>query len=258
LNPHLRYLKTSHARSRVRQWFKSQDFAINAAAGRSILDRELHRLGISGLPAERLTSRFGYRQLDELLAAIGHGDVSTGQLANAINELIPQPETVETRRRRPGRRSQTKTPGGVKIQGVGNLLISLGRCCHPVPNDPIVGYITRGRGVTIHRRDCGNILQLHGEDIERLIEVEWGVSGEDAYLVDITLQAYDRPGLLRDITALLANEKINLNSLTTGTDAQDRVARMNLTLEVSNIEQLSRALTLIEQLPNVIAVQRRV
>lgn len=258
LNPHLGYLKTARARSRVRQWFKLQDFELNVTAGRAILDRELHRLGIARLPTDRLTERFGHKQADELLAAIGHGDISTGQLANAINELVPQTGVVESKRRRLDRKRQSKTPGGVSIRGVGNLLTTLARCCHPVPNDSIVGYITRGRGVTIHRRDCGNALRLQREDPDRLIEVEWGISGEDAYLADVIVQAYDRPGLLRDITALLANEKINLNGVHTSTNSQDGIAHMNLILEISDIGQLSRVLTRIEQLPNVVEARRRV
>jgi GTP pyrophosphokinase len=132
------------------------------------------------------------------------------------------------------------------------------RCCHPVPNDPIVGYITRGRGVTIHRRDCGNILRMEEEDRKRLIEVEWGVPSETGYTVELFVQAYDRSGLLRDITAVLANEKINLSGVNTLTDKRDGIARMNLTVEIANISQLSRVLTQIGQLPNVVEARRKV
>jgi GTP pyrophosphokinase len=137
-------------------------------------------------------------------------------------------------------------------------LTSTARCCSPVPNDPIVGYITRGRGVTIHRQDCGNVLRLRGDDRDRLIEVEWGVSGEAGYLVDIMVEAYDRSGLLRDITAVLANDKINLSGVNTATDERDGIARMNLTLEISDIGQLSRVLSQIGQLPNVVEARRKV
>ena len=128
----------------------------------------------------------------------------------------------------------------------------------PVPNDPIVGYITRGRGVTIHRQDCGNILRLQGDDRSRLIEVNWGTHAEHAYLVDIEVEAYDRSGLLRDITALLANEKLNVNSVNTTTDDRDGIARMQLTLEIADIRQLSRVLSRVGQLPNVILARRKV
>jgi GTP pyrophosphokinase len=132
----------------------------------------------------------------------------------------------------------------------------MARCCHPVPNDPIVGYITRGRGVTVHRQDCGNILRLRGEDRDRLIEVKWGASDEGGYPVDISVEAYDRPGLLRDITAVFANDRINLLGVNTATGIHDGIARMSLTVEINDIGQLSRVLTRIGQLPNVVEAKR--
>ncbi len=258
MNPHQGYLKTSRAKSRVRQWFKRQDVEHNISAGRGLLDRELHRLGITGLPVEKLAGWFRYKQVEDLLVALGRGDINTSQLANAINELVPRPEPVIVERPRVKSRKESATPEGFNILGVGNLLTSTARCCHPVPNDPIVGYITRGRGVTIHRRDCGNILRMEGEDLKRLIEVEWGVPSEAGYTVELFVQAYDRSGLLRDITAVLANEKINLTGVNTLTDKRDGIARMNLVMEIANITQLSRVLTQIGQLPNVVEARRKV
>jgi GTP pyrophosphokinase len=257
LNTHLGYLKTTRARSRVRSWFKHQDYEHNVTAGRSILDRELHRLGINDLPMEKLASRFRYRQVEEFLEAIGHGDVTAGHLANAINELVPRQSSLETPRPRLAKKEHSTTDGGFRILGVGNLLTTTARCCRPVPNDPIIGYITRGRGVTIHRQDCGNVLRLQGEDRDRLIEVEWGSVSDEGYLVDIAVEAYDRSGLLRDITVVLANEKINLNGVNTATDKRDGIARMSLTLEIADIAQLSRVLTKIGQLPNVVEARRK-
>ncbi|MEN8109146.1 MAG: GTP diphosphokinase [Pseudomonadota bacterium] len=258
LNTHLGYLKTSRARARVRQWFKRQDYEHNVSAGRGILEREMHRLGITGLAIEKLADHFKHKHVDDLLASLGRGDINTGQLAGAINELVPSAETIEVEPTRVPRKKRQKSPDGFKILGVGNLLTTTARCCHPVPNDPIVGYITRGRGVTIHRQDCGNILRLQGEDRDRLIEVEWGIPSEEGYLVDVFVEAYDRPGLLRDITALLANEKINLSGVNTGTDKQDGMARMNMTVEIRDIGQLSRVLSQIGQLPNVVEARRKV
>jgi GTP pyrophosphokinase len=258
MNPHQGYLKTSRARSRVRQWFKRQDVEHNISAGRSLLDRELHRLGITGLPVEKLAGWFKHKQVDDLLVALGRGDINTSQLANAVNELVPRPEPATAEKARVKTRKQPSVPEGFRILGVGNLLTSTARCCHPVPNDPIVGYITRGRGVTIHRRDCSNILRMEGEDLKRLIEVEWGVPSEAGYTVELFVQAYDRSGLLRDITAVLANEKINLTGVNTLTDKHDGIARMNLSMEIANISQLSRVLTQIGQLPNVVEARRKV
>ena len=257
MNAHLGYLKTSRARSRVRSWFKHQDYEHNVAAGRTILDRELHRLGINDLPIEKLAARFKQKQVDSFLEAVGHGDITAGHLANAANELVPRQSALDTQQQRQVKKQHSAADSGFRILGVGNLLTTTARCCSPVPNDPIVGYITRGRGVTIHRQDCGNVLRLQGEDRDRLIEVEWGnVSGED-YLVEVVVEAYERSGLLRDITAVLANEKINLNGVNTATDKQDGIARMSLTLEIADITQLSRVLTRIGQLPNVVEARRK-
>jgi GTP pyrophosphokinase len=258
INPHQGYLKTSRAKTRVRQWFKRQDIEHNIGAGRSLLERELHRLGISGLPVEKLAGWFRLRQIDDLLAALGRGDINTSQLASAINELVPRPEPVAAERTRIKPRKEATTPEGFSILGVGNLLTSIARCCHPVPNDPIVGYITRGRGVTIHRRDCGNVLRMEGEDLKRLIEVDWGAPTEAVYTVELYVEAYDRSGLLRDITSLLANEKINLTGVHTQTDQREGIAHMSLTMEIANIAQLSRVLTQIGQLPNVVEARRKV
>ena len=156
--------------------------------------------------------------------------LTAGHLANAINELVPRQSPLETPRPRLAKKEHSTTDGGFRILGVGNLLTTTARCCRPVPNDPIIGYITRGRGVTIHRQDCGNVLRLQGEDRDRLIEVEWGSVSDEGYLVDIAVEAYDRSGLLRDITVVLANEKINLNGVNTATDKRDGIARMSLTL----------------------------
>ena len=257
LNSHLGYLKTSKAKSRVRSWFKRQDYELNVSAGRGILDREFHRLGISDLSVDKLAARFKYKQVEELLAAIGRGEITPGHLANAASDLLPRQEAPEQPRPRLSRRKQAATAPGFRIRGVGNLLTSLARCCNPVPNDPIIGYITRGRGVTIHRQDCGNILRLQGEERARLIEVEWGVSANDNYPVDIVIEAYDRSGLLRDITTLLANEKINVTGVNTSTDPRDDIARMSLSLLITDISQLSRVLSQIGQLPNVIEARRK-
>jgi GTP pyrophosphokinase len=210
------------------------------------------------LPVDKLVTRYQQKNVDELMAAIGRGDISTGQLANAINELAPKQDSLLPERPVPRRRKRPTTVEGFSILGVGNLLTTTARCCRPVPNDPIIGYITRGRGVTIHRQDCGNILRLQGADRQRLIEVEWGMPAEEGYLVDISVEAYDRAGLLRDITTVLANEKINLTGVNTVTDARDCIARMSLTLEIRNIGQLSRVLTRIGQLPNVVEARRKV
>lgn len=146
----------------------------------------------------------------------------------------------------------------MRIEGVGNLLTHMAQCCHPVPNDPIVGYITRGRGVTVHRRDCANILRLQNDERERIIEVDWGGQDEATYPVDISILAYDRSGLLRDITSVLASEKINVIGVNTHTDKKDHAAHMLLTVEIEDLTELSRVLSRIGQLPNVIEARRKI
>ncbi len=256
LNPHLGYLKTSRARAKVRHWIKLQDREINIAAGRTALERELHRLGLSGQQIEEVANKLNFNSIDSLMAALGRGDLSHGHVVRTLLDLEhsdDEPLTLPTI----GKRSDRTTQEGFRILGVGNLLTTTARCCNPVPNDSIMGYITRGRGVTIHRSDCSNVLRLKEEDRDRLIDVEWGSSPNRVFPVDIRIQAYDRPGLLRDITAVLANDKINVTGISTDTDGKEMIARMELHVEVTDIGQLSRVLSRIGQLPNIIEVRRK-
>ncbi len=257
LNPHLGYLKTSRARAKVRHWFKQQDRDKNIAAGRGVVDRELHRVGLSGVGLERLARHLHYPGIDDFLAAVGAGDLNPSQIAAAAQALAaPAPSLPGPPRAAPEVR-ETDARGAVVIEGVGDLLTHIARCCRPVPGDEIIGFITRGRGVTVHRRDCPNILRLPDDKRERLIEVAWGAGGGARYPVEVAIDAYDRPGLLRDITTILAGEGINVLAANTLTDRADRRARMTLTLEISDIGQLSRALNRIGQLRNVLEAHRR-
>ena len=259
INPHLGYLKTSRARAKVRHWFKEQDRDINIGAGRNALERELHRLGLSDDGLEAVATKLNYKDIDSMMAALGGGDLQTGQVVSAAMSLVETAEHEPLSYLTPHRRAQPRQKDeDFRILGVGNLLTNAARCCSPVPNDAIVGYITRGRGVTIHRRDCANVLRLKNEDRERLIDVEWGSQPDQVFPVDIQLQAYDRPGLLRDISTLLANDRVNVMGINTHTDKQDMVARMELHVEVTDIGQLSRILSRIGQLPNIIEIRRKV
>ena len=256
LSPHLGYLKTARALGKVRQWFKQQDQEKNIAAGRAALEREFQRLAVDSkqINLQQIAEKLNFAKLDELFAALGHGDITTGQVVAKVQGLIlpPPPETLRIAHKPPGEESS----GEIRIRGVGRLLTQLGRCCKPVPFEPIIGYITRGRGVTIHRQDCANLLDLANRHRERLIEVEWGEEAA-TYPVDIQMDAYDRPGLLRDITSVLVNEKVNVLASNTLTDKETGMARMVLTLEIADLGQLSRMLDKIAQLPNIVAVRRR-
>jgi GTP pyrophosphokinase len=256
LSPHLGYLATSKARQKVQAWFKLQNYDASVAAGRQTLEREFQRLGLSDVNFEKLTSRFGYPKVDDFLAALGRGEVKPAQIMSAVQEMV-EPAARAERQPIPARApSVGKRPTGVSIQGVGNLLARMAKCCNPVPGEEIVGFITRGQGITVHRRDCPNALRHQGEHGERLIEVSWGEQPGQTYPVEVEILAHDRAGLLRDITGLLANEKLNVVAVNLLTDRHEHVARMTLTIEIPNLETLSRLLALIDRVPNVLSVRR--
>jgi len=257
VSPHLGYLQTSKARQKVTQWLRLQNLDASIAQGREVLEREFHRLGLADVNYEKLASRFEQQSVESFLAAIGRGDIKPAQLVNAVQELV-EPAVREERPAVVARAPvEQRRPTGVSIQGVGNLLTRMARCCNPLPGDPIVGFITRGQGITIHRRDCPNALRHQGEQGERMIEVNWGAEEGATYPVQVEVIAYDRSGLLRDISALLANEKVNVIAVNTATDKQQHVAHMTFTLEIPNIDALARVLALIDQIPNVTDVRRR-
>ena len=252
LNPNLGYLGSTRSRAKVRHWFKHQDRERNVADGQEIWDRELKRLGAGQPPREALAERFNASKFEDFLAALGRGDVSVPQLAGALQPYLPAPSRhvpkVAKRRR--------KHSGDVRISGIGDLLTQMAQCCKPLPNDPIVGYITRGRGVSIHRADCRNLLNLAGAERARIIDVAWSGAAQESYPVEVAVQAYDRKGLLRDVTAVVSNEAVNIIAIESNTDARTHVVDMRLTVEVRDIEQLSRMLDRLQHLPNVTDCRR--
>jgi GTP pyrophosphokinase len=254
LNQHLGYIKTQRARSKVRQWFKRQNREENIVQGREMLERELKRLGLDETPYDQIAKRFNIDKVDDLMAAIGAGDINAHQIAGRALELAePEEEILEI----PSVRTLPVAPAtGVRVDGVGDLLTNLARCCNPLPGDDIVGYITRGRGVSIHRQDCPNILRMN--DRERLIAVDWGTDEvTETHPVNVRVEAYDRQGLLRDIAAIVADESINLSAANIATRKKDNIATMMITLEIADIDQLSRVLARVERLPNVVEARRQ-
>ena len=256
LNANLGYLHTSRARAKVQHWFKQQDREQNVQAGKLMLERELTRMALNGADYAKLIDRLGIRSQEDLFAAVGSGDVRMAHVVNVAHQLVEpdvrseQLELIPRRPSKPGRR------GDVHIRGVGNLLTQLAGCCQPVPGDPIVGYITVGRGVTVHRADCATAMQLQDRESERLIEVSWGGEPVQTYPVEIYIKAYDRSGLLRDVSQLLANEKLNVLEASSRTNKDDNYASMLLTIEIPNLHLLGRLLARIGQLPNVVEVRR--
>ncbi len=245
LNPHLGYTKTSHAKEKIRQWFKRQERTENIERGRQLLDKELRHLGII-IEREELAGLFNYSNTDDFLAAIGYGGITTHQIAVKLAAQHEPPKVaVEVTLPKP-------VPSTVQVLGVGNLVTHLAQCCHPVPGDRITGYITRSRGVTIHRQDCYNV--LHEDEKDRLVPVEWGKT-DSLYPVRIRIEAWDRVGLMRDITIIVAEEKVNIVAMST-TNHHDHTTSLDFTLETEGLAQLSRLLKKTEAVRGVISITR--
>jgi len=254
LSTHLGYLATSRARAKVRHWFKHQDREKNLAAGQEIHDRELRRLGVSAPDRRWLRERFNYRAFDDFLVGLGCGDVSGAQLASALQHLMPRAEAPAAPARRRARAARPVT--GFQVHGVGNLLTQMAKCCQPVPGDEIVGFVTRGRGVSVHRRDCPQMLRLEEQARARLVDVSWPGGGTETYPVRVLIGAYDRKGLLRDVTTVLTAQDVNIEALEMQDVARDHTVRIQLTVQVADLAHLARVLDLIAQLPNVFEARR--
>ncbi|WP_025771750.1 RelA/SpoT family protein [Thioalkalivibrio sp. HK1] len=257
LNPNLGYLGNPRSRASVRNWFKQQDRERNIVDGQEIWDREIKRLRIENPPKEKLVERFNLAGFDDLLAAMGRGDISGAQIAGAFQPWLQESRLSTPKTVRAPRSDRHKKSQGVHIQGVGNLLTQMARCCSPLLNDPIKGYITRGRGVSIHRSDCRNILNLVDRERARLIDVEWSGDEQETWPVEIVIEAHDRKNLLRDITSVVSGEALNIVAMDLKSDASTNTVIVNLTLDLRGIEQLSLVLDRLLQLPNVFECRRR-
>jgi GTP pyrophosphokinase len=250
LNPALGYVKTSRARSKIRRWFRKQDREQNVVQGREVVDRELKHLGMERIGHEKVARLFGYDDLSDFHAAVGFGDINTQQIASKIAEVGAEEEKQLLPAEPP---ALPQSVDGIKVQGTGGLMTRLAKCCSPLPGEEIVGYVTRGRGVTVHRRDCLNVLRV--DDRDRLIDVDWG-SEPQTVPVAAHIRAYDRTGLLHEIAGVISNEKINMSAVNVSRDKN--IATLYITLEISDIAQLSRVLTKIESLSNVIEAKRHI
>jgi len=247
LNANLGLVKTQRARSKIKVWFKKQDYEQNLSSGRTILERELGRLGMGSTNFEKLARELEYRAPEDLYVALGTGDLSASKIVKKLSEDEENVDilTVGTPT------SETSSADAVDVVGLKGLLTNVAKCCNPTSGDEIVGYITRGRGATVHRQDCPNILRMR--ERERLVAVSWG-SRVRTYSVPVRIHAYDRQGLMGDISNLLNNESINIADVNVKTS--QNLADIRLVIEVRDIEQLSRILTRIENLPNVMEAQR--
>ena len=255
LSPKLGYLAGARARAKVRNWFRHQDRDQHQRQGREILDRELARLGVRDVATDSIAKQLKLKHTEALCVALGAGDLTSASIATALQNLRGRelPERIRTRRPR-----KKPTPSdAVDVSGIGDLMCNFARCCRPVPPESIVGYITQGRGVTIHRQDCGNFLGLSRRYPERIVEISWGRQESGAYPVDLTLHAFDRSGLIRDITSVLADDNANVLNLTSQTDKKTMQVIMQISIEISDLPTLSTAITRLEQIPNVVSVRRR-
>ncbi|WP_374962683.1 GTP diphosphokinase [Spongiibacter tropicus] len=258
LQSNLGYLKTSRARTKVQHWFRQQAKEDNITAGRALLEKEFRRLALNSVDYKYIADQAHCASVEDMYAAVGSGEISTLQLVRIAHQLAGQNDSQSEeqllRLRAPTRKG--KDSNKVRISGVGNLLTHFARCCKPLPGEAIAGYITVGRGVSVHRQDCSKLLQLQSVEPHRIIAVDWEQEQIDTYPVDIELRAFDRQGLLRDITLQLATEKVNVVSLNTVTDTAQHMATMRIRLEISDVAALSGLLNRLNGLPNVVSVER--
>lgn len=267
LNPNLGYVTTSRGRAKIHNWFRKQDRDKNVIAGRQILDSELVHLDISIKEAEKLLiARYNVHSLDEVLAGIGGGDIRINQLVNFLQSKFKKTtaeeadrealKTLENKITAPPPGSQSNSSGRVVVEGVGNLMHHIARCCQPIPGDDIVGFITKGRGISIHSVDCEQLAELQSHAPERLVDAVWGENYSSGYSLVVRVVANDRSGLLRDITTILANEKVNVLGVTSRSDVKQQLATIDMTIEIYNLQVLARVLAKLNQLPDVIEAKR--
>lgn len=256
LQTSLGYLKSTRARAKVQHWFKQQAREDNVAAGRALIEKIFKRLAVSSLDYKSISTYFGYQAVDDMYAAVGAGDITAAQIINATQHLfdeVPeqQPELPSTKAK-----SDKIHHDDINVRGVGNMLTQFANCCKPLPGDVIIGYVTLGRGVSVHRQDCANVLQLQHTEPDRIIEVSWGDAPQDTYPVEIEIKAYDRSGLLRDITTMLANARIDVVAVNTLSDKHTHTATMRLTVEITGLAALGNLLAKITRLSNVLSAVR--
>ncbi|MDQ3699648.1 MAG: bifunctional (p)ppGpp synthetase/guanosine-3',5'-bis(diphosphate) 3'-pyrophosphohydrolase [Chloroflexota bacterium] len=257
----LNLVRTAHAREKIRQWFKQQQRAENIARGKDALDKELRRLGLGGLgaiPDEKLTraaEALNQPTVDLLLAALGYGGIGVQSVIGRLGLRPPAEPAVPDIPELSAAPGASTPSGAVNVMGVGDLLMRIATCCKPLPGDQIVGFITRGKGINVHRADCPNILKE--DEPERIVQVEWGRAGsQQTYPVTVRVEAYDREGLLRDVSTVVTEEKLNITGASVQVNQMERMATILATVEVNGLQQLSRLLSKIEQIKDVTGVSR--
>lgn len=256
LNPHLGYVTTTRAKAKILQWFRKLDYDKNLVDGRAQVEKEQRRLGIKTLELEAIANKLNYKNSNDLLAALGHGDVGLATLMNlaapAAGPVTPDEITAKIEQ---GKAKLSESLTDIDIHGVGNLLTHIALCCKPVPGDSIIGYVTIGRGISIHRRDCINVTTKAQHD-ERIVQVSWGSKIQRNYAIDLIIAAHEDPNLIRNLTALLATENIPILSMINNSKKDSGTLHIIMTVEMSSAMPLSKIIASIHQLPNVYEVKR--
>jgi GTP diphosphokinase / guanosine-3',5'-bis(diphosphate) 3'-diphosphatase len=253
LNPNLGFVVTAHAREKIRQWFRKQQRDENIVRGREMVEKALKRLNVDGVKLDDLVTDFKFDKVDDFLAAVGYGDINPDEIGRHVLSGAEEQRKDTTA---PQQFARASTPmGGLRVLGVGDLLTRVCRSCNPVPGDNIIGYITRGRGVTVHRADCSSV--LNEDEKDRLISVDWSESDQHVFPVTVRLEAWDREGLVRDVTAILSDEKMNITSLSAVVH-KDQTATVWMTVEVPRLDRLSRIMSRLESIRDVFNVVREV
>ncbi len=261
LNPRLGYIRGARGRAKVRQWFRKESYDENLSEGRDLVEAELKRMGMKNSDLEGVAGRFSLNRLTDVFVAVGCGDLTVSQVVHAAERLRadreePTAEDLVTWAPRRSRGESRQEADDIRIEGVGNLMTSMARCCQPVPGDPVVGYVTRGRGVTIHREDCSNVLRWQVEENPRLLQVHWGQAPTSNYPVELLIRAFDRRDLIKDISATLAASEVNVTDISSRLDETRDEVSIRLHARVRNYEQLSELLNRLASIRNVLEARR--
>ena len=255
MNPGLGYVHSSRARAKIQTWFKKLDREKNLVAGREILDAELQKVHLKSKDAHKAFEKFNLKSVDDLYVAVGAGDIRNKQIINYLLHLETPEPGLDPRLKQPKSAPPSKKDS-IEIEGVGNLLSQIAGCCKPLPGDAIQGYITQGRGVSVHRQDCDQLEQLLRQTPERAIDVNWSNDVGGGFTTQVDIRCVDRDGMLRDITTVLANEKVALLGVNSSSDTKFHVARVVVTLEVKNLDILSKTMNRLSNLKGVEEVTR--
>ena len=256
MHPGLGYVHSSRARAKIHSYFKKQDRDKNLLAGKELLERELVKVNVPSKEASEAVARFNMQNIDDLYAAIGAGDIRLMQVVNFLVQRLEPAPVIDPRIKAKKPQQDTLKKDTVVVEGVGNLLTQIAGCCQPLPGEPILGYITQGRGVSVHREDCDQLGHLLDTHPERQIDVNWASDVKAAFKTEIQIFCADRDGILRDVTTVLANEKVGLLGVNSLSDTNKHTAKIKLSLEVKDLNSLAKTMVKIQQIKGVSDVLR--